>query len=582
MAEQLSWAGEFTKGYAIGSDMRKRYAVNKYLKELEKLTKASEDGTEDPEDTARRKELTTQIADAKKTSPDTGTVSEEVAAAPAPEVNRSAAIPGTMAPTPDRPEVPVRDPAAESGYLETTDTDYSTGSAKSRSATAAPGSPDPSLRPGSAPRDVADPSSYGIAADSEVPTAALPAVVVSGKKLSTDEGDVGPSEAEGDQGPPRGAIADAALPIGGEGAVDGGEVRTPRKSITRDQIKNLDRLAMRAARISGDIGVYHALQQTTDSYLQGKLLSNLSQAAIAWDNNDMKEAKFRFENAYSFFPDGQHINLKERDGKLWVRNPGGKGEEIELTSDIMMSLGQRATDPVGWRKAIRDERVDAAKGERDDRKIQVSEDKNTLYDERTQAEDARNKANDPYTNLKKWADANAAGGKEKGKSESGLTPPQELAAANAGTEQFMSLVTKTVPLDPAFPERGTKKVGAVPGFEEFSNPDGSLTEEGIVASGLAGQLAIANSDLAPIQAAQGAAALLRALAPPVTVRAPGEKSPPVSDLHVSPKDGTITLTISGQPQTFNAPEKLINTLISLEKKERARREKMGISRPRGS
>lgn len=137
--------------------------------------------------------------------------------------------------------------------------------------------------------------------------------------------------------------------------------KAPKKSLAQDDIKELDRLAMEAARASGDVGVYTALQQTTNSFLQGKVLSNMGLAQTAARNGDVDATEKYLRKAYRFVPDGQEIDFKRRDGKLYVQDPwSDKGEEVELGAEQIGYLGTMIRDPEKWSEMVRSERKDRA------------------------------------------------------------------------------------------------------------------------------------------------------------------------------------------------------------------------------
>lgn len=147
------------------------------------------------------------------------------------------------------------------------------------------------------------------------------------------------------------------------------------RSLTRDNIKELDRLALDAAKASGDMEVYTALQKTTDSFLQGKTLKGLSEAQTAFVKGDTDAAEKALKKAYRYVPDGQEVDFERKDGKLWIANPwaGQEGEDdkIELNAERVGWLGAMLSDPEKFSGLIREESKDREKTRQANRALEL-------------------------------------------------------------------------------------------------------------------------------------------------------------------------------------------------------------------
>lgn len=144
------------------------------------------------------------------------------------------------------------------------------------------------------------------------------------------------------------------------------------KSLTRDNIKELDDLAMIAGEASGDAGVYKALRDTTTSMLQTKALAALGQAQTAAQEGDVDATEKFLSKAYRYIPDGREAKFKRKDGKLWIENPWktdeGEPKEIELDAQRIGGLAVLMSDPAKYAELLREEGK-----EREDRKFRRKE-----------------------------------------------------------------------------------------------------------------------------------------------------------------------------------------------------------------
>lgn len=188
-------------------------------------------------------------------------------------------------------------------------------------------------------------------------------------------------------GPTEGAPAlepDSALPLDMGDAESPVRVTAPkkiplpqaeeaRKSLTQANIKELDRLAMEAARASGDIEVYTALQKSTDSFLQSKVMRNIGLAQSAALNGKTDEVEKYLTKAYRFVPDGQEIKFKkDKDGQLTIKDPWGD-KDIPLTSEMIGNIGIMLSNPEKWADIVRAERKDRGTQAVNEREVTVKE-----------------------------------------------------------------------------------------------------------------------------------------------------------------------------------------------------------------
>jgi hypothetical protein len=167
--------------------------------------------------------------------------------------------------------------------------------------------------------------------------------------------------------PAASVAAPRAIPVGEN-------VRKFQKSLTQGDIKNLDKLALDAARASGDWEVFNALKKTGDSLLQGKVLSYLGKAQVALTNGDTEQAETNLRKAYRNVPDGQELKTQRdrKTGMLTIKNPAD-GKPIELTPERIGNFATMIYDQEGWSKIMRQETKDAAAAKMEERKIAVSE-----------------------------------------------------------------------------------------------------------------------------------------------------------------------------------------------------------------
>jgi hypothetical protein len=145
------------------------------------------------------------------------------------------------------------------------------------------------------------------------------------------------------------------------------------RSLAQDDIKELDRLAMEAARAAGDAEVYTALQRTTDSFLQKKVLSNLSLAQQAADNNDLDATEKYLRKAYRFVPDGQDVKFQRKEDGLYIKDPWDDKNQIKLGSEQIGFLATRVLDPQKWSEMVRAERKDRQQAAIEERRTKVAE-----------------------------------------------------------------------------------------------------------------------------------------------------------------------------------------------------------------
>jgi hypothetical protein len=177
---------------------------------------------------------------------------------------------------------------------------------------------------------------------------------------------------------------DAAIPevaVTAPEAIPLKQARKTHKSLTQSNIKELDRLAMDAARAAGDIEVYTALQKTTDSFLQGKVMKNIGLAQAAAQNEDTDAVEKHLTAAYRFIPDGQEIKFKRKDGKLMINDPWDD-KEIELNSEMIGNIGTMLRDPEKWADIVRQERKDRARAATDKQLADAKVDENKIDRER--------------------------------------------------------------------------------------------------------------------------------------------------------------------------------------------------------
>jgi hypothetical protein len=327
----MAFSDAFARGYEIGDAVKKRFVIGKFFKKFGELTKDSEEdapvdsigGIDVPQDADLDTDTKAAVEGA---IPVTKAATQEGS-------NKDAEIPGTMA----------------------------------AQAVTAPSPPDERLLP---------------PASGPAYPAALPEVEVTGKRAdySASAQRALPTE----EGPAGNEPMDAgAIPMDASGRA---KIKSPnriplktpegerRKSLTQANIKELDRLAMNAARASGDIGVYTALQKTTDSFLQGKVLKGLAAASASLTNGDIDGTEQALKNAYRFIPDGQEAKFhRSRNGtKLMVKDPWDN-KDVELTPDRIQMFGMMIHNPDKWAELMRSDRKDAQQAAQEERRTKSQE-----------------------------------------------------------------------------------------------------------------------------------------------------------------------------------------------------------------
>ena len=535
----MSFTEGMQRGFETVSAARKRHATSKFFKKFEELTKDSEEdvptdsigGIDVPQDAGPGTEAAptdTKAAVIEGAIPVTQAATQEAS-------NKDAAIPGTVAA--QAVTAPTAKTAVEAQpYAGPSDQWQG-------KVDAPPPPPDKRLLP---------------PASGPAPIPQMEPVTVSASALPADAADSADS----------GNDPQSALPIGDlkvkikspERIPLGGATGKMQKSLTQGNIKELDRLAMNAARAAGDIEVYTALQKTTDSFLQGKVLSNLSSASQALSNGDLDGTEKALTKAYRFIPDGQEAKFhRSRDGtKLMVKDPWDN-KDVELTPDRIQMFGMMIHNPDKWAEMVRSDRKDAQQAGQEDRRTKIME-ANSATEAASQKELARangarelmesqkfsrDEANDKFDNLYKLAMASYYGsGGKQGAGESGSLP---AGMKPDDARQYGLSVSKEVedflmPVTPADPNNMLSKPGrgTVPaGYEVFINAkDGSLNGIGQQAKAIGGQIGIYNPGMGPAMAARAGMEAVRAL---VTDKA---------KIGVSPENSTITVMIDGQPTTM--------------------------------
>lgn len=337
------------------------------------------------------------------------------------------------------------------------------------------------------------------------------------------------------------------------------------KSLTQGDIKNLDKLALEAARASGDLEVFNALKKTGDSFLQGKVLSNLGMAQTALTNGDTEQADIYLRKAYRYVPDGQELKIQRdrKTGMLTIKNPAD-GKPIELTPERIGNFATMLRDPEEWAKLTRQEAKDVAAAKMEERRLVVAEKQlaeqvrsngvRELMDTKKFDQDT---ANSVFDNLYKAALAGKAYAESAAEGKAGGMKPDDARqyglAVGGEVEGFLMPRAPADPNDPlAKPQIGPPPAG----YELFARPDGSgLTVHGMQAKELGGALGIANPDLGPAVAARAGMEMTLALTQSGT------------KMGVNPAGGTVTLMISGRPTQLKAPPELIKALIAVKKSQ---------------
>jgi hypothetical protein len=337
------------------------------------------------------------------------------------------------------------------------------------------------------------------------------------------------------------------------------KIKERRKSLTQGNIKELDRLAMDAAMASGDIEVYTALQKTTNSLLQAKVLKYMGQAQTAATAGDTPGLKAALGNAYRFIPDGHEPNFKERDGKLFTVDPWEDDKEIELDSEMVGNLTTMIRDPEKWAEIVRQGKRDRAADARDARRTKAAEDAvtetrraNGVKEITSKLDLDRKVARDKYLNLESVA--NAARDLAKAKAAGGSTGMKPDDARQYGESVSQSIDAFLSPTkQPADPSDLTSRPtrGKPPeGYEIFVTAEGGMSPLGQEAKDLGGQLGIANPHLGPDAAGRAGLELTRALVDPN-----GPK------IDVDPPRGTIAIMVGGRMTEWNLPDQMMEALI---------------------
>jgi len=361
-------------------------------------------------------------------------------------------------------------------------------------------------------------------------------------------------------------------------------ISKPQSSLKQSDIRDLDRAAMRAAQAAGNIEVYTALQKTTDSFLQGKVMSNLGDAMTAVQNGDIDGTEAALHKAYRFIPDGRQAKFIRRNGKLWIKDPySEKGELVELNAQRIGAIGMMMQDPVGFSKYIREGMEKDKEAKIAERGVAVQE-KNAQTNVEQLAEARRSnmatersnmatelnatgkldldKANSVADNLYKLSMATyygAGGAGQKGASDSlppGMKPDdarQYGESVGAEIENFLSPKLGTDPQNPEL--RGEPQ----PGYEVFGNykagkdgkPEyaGGISNVGHQAKAYGGQVGIWNPGIGPATAARAGMEIARAMIPGSGV-----------DVGVDPASGTLEVTIDGAPYSLNINPSTISAL----------------------
>ncbi len=364
--------------------------------------------------------------------------------------------------------------------------------------------------------------------------------------------------------------AEGAIPVKAPKKIPLKSANEVRTSLTQANIKELDKLALEAARASGDVEVYGALQKTTDSFLQARVLKNMSLAQTAATNGDVDSAEKYLTKAYRYVPDGQEIKFKRKDGQLMIQDPWGDGE-VALDGEKIGQLTTMIRDPERWAEIVRQERKDRHTMANEDKRTallgeQVDVSRGHLGVAQGQAEEERRKngvaelmatkefnrnaANDKYDNLMKVAHAAyymAEAGKNGDGSEA-MKPDDMRQYGESVNKEIQNFLAPTIPADPTDPLSASRVGPAPKGYEIFAGKDG-LTELGLRAKEIGGGLGIANPQLGPAAAARAGLEVTRAL---VTKQ---------GSIRVSPKNGTITVMINGAPTTLRAPDQVMQALI---------------------
>jgi hypothetical protein len=373
---------------------------------------------------------------------------------------------------------------------------------------------------------------------------------------------------------PAAPAAEAALPLAAEPKKG---TKEAKKSLKQDDIKELDRLAMDAARASGDVAVYTALQQTTNSFLQGKVLSNMGLAQTAARNGDVDATEKYLKKAYRFVPDGQEINFERREGKLYVQDPwSDKGEEVELGAEQIGYLSTMIRDPEKWSEMVRAEKKDRATAALEERKVTATE--QSVKVDQARVDVMREQLGISREEL-------ALKGRETTLREL-MGPIERMSQFNQGMYyKALAEYTKAgkgagVGLDASLDDSRemAKEVDdqflkyAEPGKDMAGNVDpnwkppkdiaGMEPKDILAANGLAQSIGVINAGrVSPAMAVQAGLALARS-------RMVGPDGQPMGKVMVDPENGMMTFDYAGQTVPIKLPKSVVDGLV-MEDNQRA-------------
>jgi hypothetical protein len=348
-------------------------------------------------------------------------------------------------------------------------------------------------------------------------------------------------------------------------------------SLTKDNIKELDRLALDAAKASGDMEVYKALKDTTVSFLQGKTLSNLSQAQAAMEEGDVDGAEKALKKAYRFVPDGREANFKKKDGKLYAANPwaGQEGEpdEVELTATRIGQFGVMLSDPKKYtelmmgeedkRAARKDKAADRALREREVKSLEDSRSEAARHNgimEGLQQQDIDIKAKRAKAqNLVDVAQAAKLMGEASTKGGDGMKPDDARQLSVAAGTHVAGFLMPTMDMTTTDQITGETKIvkqraPAPEGYDMFVDKNGNLNAAGLTAQELAGNIAVYNPTLGVPMTAGVGMELARSL-----LAMPGD-SP---EIKVDRKNNRITVPLEGRNVTVDVAPALISSLVGV-------------------
>lgn len=387
----------------------------------------------------------------------------------------------------------------------------------------------------------------------------------------------------------------AALPVGApaeaKAAAKEADKVAAKKSLTQADIKRLDRLALKAAEASGDLSVYTALQQTTDSFLQGKVQKYLGMAQTAAQNNpeDVDAIEKFIGKAYRFIPDGEELKVNKRDGKLWVANPWAEGKddpkEIQLGAEQIGWINLQISNPEKWGDIMRQERAALREAKLKERGVAVEEKKGDAYVKMTDAQitnmadrlgldkeelkikgraQALDEINSRVTrfatfNQGLYYSALAENTKLAGKAGAGgLTLDQLMDNARQMTgevdKQFNDYTTPPKDMY-GQPDRNWQKPADLVGLS-----DQQIQQAGGLAQAF-GAANMTSGDFSPGLALSAGLALARA-------GVKDENGNPLNEVDVDAKAGTMTFDHNGRPTTVKLPGAVLQSLIAVEAAKR--------------